>query len=465
MIPALRTRFWVWLIVIFVISRAALLLAGARFNLELNWMFLADPADLSERLLPTVWQFHAFPPGMNVLAGLLLKLAPEQTAALAHAVFCGFGLMLTLSTYRLGTALGLSPRASFSVAALLSVSPPTLYLENLFLYDYPSAALICACLALAEEARVRSSVAAAATAFAFAAALVWLRSAFHLVWFFAFVAWVVVRAEAPLRRRLVATSLLPASLATLLYAKNAMLFGVPNATSWSGANVTAITTATMDAAARDDAVARGVLSPFTQVSAFSGPLLYRPLVDDAAFNRFPELGALERPTFHAPNFNHGVFIAVNRQRGADARAFVRLWPGQYLSNVFTLSLPQFLSSTTTWHPRDSTPGGPHTQIRSVLGPYERAWNALFHGGPLAPVGLYALTPFVLIAAAWRARRQRAPLLLVALLHIGSISGASVFLSFGECARYRFMIEPLVWLVVVREGLALIAWIRVARRES
>jgi len=74
-------RAHAWLNALFVISRAALVLAGLRFSFSLDWMWLSDPGDLRERWLETLWYFHAFPPGMNALTGVLLKIDEANAAA------------------------------------------------------------------------------------------------------------------------------------------------------------------------------------------------------------------------------------------------------------------------------------------------------------------------------------------------------------------------------------------------
>ena len=64
----------------YVVSRALLARAGLPYGFELDWMWLADPADLRDRLAQTLWFFHAFPPGMDLLTGILLKTSGEQAA-------------------------------------------------------------------------------------------------------------------------------------------------------------------------------------------------------------------------------------------------------------------------------------------------------------------------------------------------------------------------------------------------
>ena len=102
MTTSVRARFeanWdVWaLLVLFPLSRVGFHLLGLRFNADIQWMFLSDPAALRERLLETLYYFHAFPPGMNLITGLLLKASEDNFAVLAALLYGGFGLLLVQS--------------------------------------------------------------------------------------------------------------------------------------------------------------------------------------------------------------------------------------------------------------------------------------------------------------------------------------------------------------------------------
>ena len=437
-------RPYAWLASLICTTRLAMAGWGVPFNFELRWMFLADSTDLTDRLAQTVWNFHAFPPGMNVLTGLLLKFSPDHAATWAHLLFIAFGFLLTFSTYSVATALALSPRVSFFIAAVLSVSPPALYFENLYLYEYPAAALAMATLAAALHAASSKASWPWFAAFGTAAVLVWLRSAFHLVWFAAFVAWAIARAPLDKRRIALAAALPAAVLASSLYVKNAMLFGVFASTSWGGANLTAITTATLSPDERQAAIDEGHLSPLANISAFAGPEDYLPHVDPRGAQAWPKLSA--------KNFNHWAFLEANPRRAKDVRYFLETWPERYVANVFTKSLPQFFSATTRWHPRDAHERGPHTEIRRLLGPWEATWNAFFHAVPVAPVGLYLLLPlFVLGAGVHLVKKPRAWASLEGFLFVqcAYVIAVSVAVTYGECARYRFLIEPLIWLVAAK----------------
>src|SRR4029453_4090366 len=142
---------------VFVLSRLLLHQAGLQFNFSLDWMWLSDPAALQDGLLQTIYFFHAFPPGMDLLTGVLLKLGGTQAAALAQLAFLAFGLLLAHSLYYLARVSQLSPRASILVAIGVSLLPQSIYFEHLYLYEEPIAALLCLSVALFHAALSRRS--------------------------------------------------------------------------------------------------------------------------------------------------------------------------------------------------------------------------------------------------------------------------------------------------------------------
>src|SRR5262249_16008212 len=127
----------------FVMSRVVLHAMGLQFVLDLRWMFLADPAALKDRLAQTIFYFHAFPPGMNLLTGLLLNLDGADLGEWVAEALSAGAFVLVASLHYLARACGLSRLAALALAVVFSVIPPTLYLEHLYLYTIPSASLLC----------------------------------------------------------------------------------------------------------------------------------------------------------------------------------------------------------------------------------------------------------------------------------------------------------------------------------
>lgn len=430
----------------FLLSRVLLDIFGLHFEFGLDWMFLPDPDDLTNRLWESLVWFHAFPPGMALFAGVLLKTG--SGALLAKWSFVAFGLLLTLSMYWLLRRVVHADGLAWAIALVFSLTPPVLFLENVFLYDYPTAALLCFAALLFVRATEDSTRLRWFTFGAAITALGFLRSAFHPAWLFVLLGLSVLLGSTQRTQRLFA--LVPATLLVGWLIKNAVLFGVFGMTSWAPANLVAVTTRQMNVDERDAWILDGRLSRFAGISVFDGPAAYGDgfTIPDSLPS---QVTSLTRPSFGSGNYNHWLFLEVNAARGIDSTTFIKERPLDYLATVTTKSVPQYFGAITHWHPRDGKTGAPHEKHRALLGAWERAWEFVVH--PFSPFGLYLLVPIIIVLAArktWRAYRggdqSLAALGVFALLHIVVLSAAGCLFTWGECARYRLMIEPLSWVV-------------------
>ncbi len=450
------------LLSLFVGTRAALHAAGLRFNLDLSWMFLSDLADLRERLLETVYYFHAFAPGMNIITGLILKLSPDHMATTASYVFWTSGWLLLVSLFRLFLIVGFSRWGALWLSLSFSLLPQSLFFENLYLYTHLCTALLCLAIVLFHRALQRSSTLPWLWFFLTCSALGFLYTTFHLVWFISMGFLAFALAKRGTRRRVVWAALGPGALLVTLYAKNFIVFGVFGATSWGGANLTLVTTQQMDPGLRNRWIRRGKLSPYANVTVFAPPSDYVHFF--AKDLRFPWPGSneLERPSVGAGNYNHGLFLEVNRRRGEDAVYYIKQRPEAYLRVVLTENLPRLFNSSTHWHPSDRDElYSPHRAHRLVLGGYEDLYDRIVHSWPSPGVGLYVFLPPFCLWALWGAatrlrsrndeRRAVGVVLGMCLFQIVFVVSASSFFSSLESARYRYGIEPCIWVVVAMAG--------------
>ncbi len=428
-----------------------------------DWMFLADPGDLKQQLLSTVYHFHAFPPGMNILTGLLLKLSGGHVTAIAHGVFLICGLLMANSLLYCFRAVGLPVRWATTLAVTFSLTPQTLYFENLYLYDYPVPALLSFAAVLFHRAVAGNRFVGWLGLFAVCALLGWVRSALHLSWFVAIVALALLAVRGT-RRRVLLAAVGPACVLLALYVKNLVVFGVFDSQSQSGGNAILITTYHLSQLERKQWVQEGKISPFAAMGFAAPPRAFIPHLGNPHSDQWPELSRLERPTLGSPNYNHWFYFEVNQRRRDDALTYLRDRPWAYVNTVWSVSLPQVFSPSTEWHPRNGKPGGPHWDHRAVLGGYERSYNWFIHDMFLSPVGWYALLPFVLGWAGvrgWRAVRRSTDdrsmgaLLLLAVLHIVYLTAVSALLTCGENARYRYIVEPFIWILYAAAALALV----------
>lgn len=450
-----RWREYALVALVFASSRLVFFWLGLRFNFSLDWMWLSDPADLQERLLQTIYYFHAFPPGMDLFSGILLKTGGTHAAVLAQLAFSAFGLVLVLSLFYLARSLGLSARASMIVAVAFSLLPQTIYFEHLYLYEEPVAALLCLSVALFHGALSRQSFRRWLAFFTVCAAIGITRSTFHLVWFVGMVALGLWLNPPEQRRRIVIAASAPAAVLLSLYVKNLIVFGMFSAFSYGPSSYAHVTVSRMTPDARAEWVREHKLSPFAALSPYAGPREYLRVYSGTAHTNWPsQLTELERPSVHAPNFNHWVILEANRQRNADAWFYLRTQPFDYAGNVLR-GLRDLFGPSTEWHPYTGTERSPHYEHRLVLGGYERLLNRFFHQFPWHPVGLYAVLPFVLIWTArhaWRLLRSadsdaraRGVVLWLCLANITFVVGISSAVTYLESSRYRYQVESLIWV--------------------
>jgi hypothetical protein len=439
----------------FLSSRLVLSSLGLQFNFSLDWMWLSDPADLQNRLLQTIYYFHAFPPGMDLFTGILLKLAGTHAALLAQITFWIFGLVLVNSIFYLARASGLSARVAFIVAIAFSLLPQSIYFEYLYLYEEPIAALLCLSVVLFHAALTRESFRLWLAFFAVCAIIGVTRSTFHLLWFAVMLGLGLWFSTPRDRRHILTAAAAPAALVVGLYVKNLIVFGTFSAFTYGPSSYAHVTVSHLTPETKEQWVHEGRLSPFSALSPYAGPREYLQVFSGTPPTNWPsQLTDLDRPTVHAPNFNHWVILEANRGRNADALYYLRTQPLDYAATVLE-GLRDFFSASTEWHPYTGTERSPHYQHRQVLGGYESVVNRMVHGFPVAPVGLYVFLPLVMIWTAlhaWRlvrsidaAARARGAMLGLCLLNIAYVVGISSAFTFLEESRYRYQAESLIWV--------------------
>jgi hypothetical protein len=404
----------------------------------------------------TLYYFHAFPPGMSLLAGVLLKVGGAGAATLALAVFWSLGLAIANALFYLCRASGLTFGAALGTAAAFALLPQSIYFEHLFIYEQPVTAALSIAAVLFHTAVKRQSFWPWLGFFLAGAAIGLTRSTFHLAWFAGMIALSLWFAGAGVRGRVLRAACVPAILLLSLYIKNLVLFGTFDAFTFGPVSQSLVTIWRLPPEVRDEWIAQGKLSPFAAVSVYAGPREYLPFVGGFEQRAWPsQLTDLDRPSIAAPNYNHWLFLEVNRSRRNDALRYVAERPLEYAKTA-ALGLRDLFTASTAWHPLDATGGSPHARHRQVLGAYEALFNRVVHGIPVAPVGVYVFLPVVMVWATLRARsllRSPAPdaralgaLLVFCLVQIAYVAAASSLFTFRESARYRFQVEPMIWLM-------------------
>ena len=454
---------------LYAASRVLLYALGIRFTVVDDWWFLYDHDLLEHRLWESLLHTHVSTPFMYLLVGSALKISPEHAPTLYHGVHIALGLTLVVSLAYLMAVLGQRRWLIVVATALYCCSPPFVYFEHLLLYEFPSAALLALSAVLLHRALTRESWTSWLLFFLGCAAITYVRTTFHFAWLAALVV-VALLLQRKQRRVIASSALLPVLLALALPAKNLYLFGFFGTSSWLDFNLTLVTTKRLPESERSAWIARGELSPVADVGLYAGPEDYAPYVELGRSHGIPVLDRLRRSD-GTPNYNHASYLEVGKLRGRDARHYLARRPLDYLRTVGH-GVVDYFRPTSRWHPRDPD-GSPHEHNRRLLGAWEDLYNAVLHGFPLRPFGLYLPLVALLAYAAWSAfttlcksRAEgcaREKVVLFMAFNCLYVPAVSCLVTIGELERFRFMVEPLMWTVGLSAVPGLWARMRIVRK--
>ena len=427
-------------------------------------MQFIDPDLLATRLAESLWYSHAHPPGMNLLAGIGLKLFGSNASMFFQVCFQALGAALALAAFALTLRLTGQRWVALACTAAIVWSPAFVLYENWFMYSFCEASLLTvAGAALYKYLDGRKTVWAVAL-FGSLAALALTRSFFHIGWLALVVGYVAIAARGH-RRRTFGAAALPLLLVAMWYGKNAYLFGTFSASTLFGIGLSNISTLAVSRDELAPLVHAGVLSPFALVSRYEQTdLLFSsqqlppteiPVLDDV------------RKASGAYNFNSLQMVAVNQYYTRDALRVARIFPFSYvvgwlIANRLFFSPPQMNLYFT--HPN-----------RAAALPFERVFNAILYGVPAVPsyiaqphfgfqpppyllevntssvsIALWVLV-FVfgylqtrrgLLATEDSADRNRALVLGFILFNMLYVYTVGTAFELGENYRYRFAVEPL-----------------------
>lgn len=450
----------------FVVSRTAIYALGVRFDASPLYTFLqfADPQLLHHRLLETLWYLHIQPPLYNLFLGIFLKAFPTHFAAAVHAVYLALGLVAAVGNYALGIGLGLGRRIATWLAVMLTVAPFTLVYENWLYYEYPMMVLLVligiATIRYARAWRFRDGL----VLFMLMTVAVYTRQVFQLPWVVLLVAVLALASRRP--RAVLKAAAVPLVLVLLLYAKNAVLFGVPSTSSWFGMNMARITLNVAPKPEVERLVDEGKLSPIALIPPLSPLSAYRRIVPAARPTGIP---VLDRPlkSTGAVNLNAKPFIEISRRYAADSLRFVRADPAMYGKGIAMAS------------GKLSVPATDYSYVypeRDALRWWDRVFNfAVYlrlpglHGIgwflPLMYLGVctFGVRYVVRVVRAGGAGPREAALSVLVVTVVYFLAVAAL-LDYGENQRVHLIIDDVL-LVLVAAGLHDRARSRRLRRSS
>lgn len=451
---------WLGVACAFALSRWAYHRAGVRFDSDPVYYFaqLLDPYLLQHRLVESTFYLHAQPPLFNLLTGLALKAAGSQVGLLLWALYLCIASAILVLFIRTLQRLAVPTWMAMTMALAFCCAPPFVLYENW--YFYPLLELlslqVAAYALLRSEARPGRWLTAALWTLA---ALVWLRSLYHPLYFLLAVTAVTFLASRAERRAVLRTAIAPSAAVALLVLKNAVLFGLWGTSSWGPNSLHKVLQPFVDKPTLEAMVGAGELSPISTAWEFSpGSVYVQRLGLQEEDHGIPALDELQKRRNGHPatrrnpvNYNHWSYLHAARAYMQDTRVLVRRFPEAYWKAI-------------QWNARKYVePVTAHGYVarNGRFVPRITAWSERVDHV------LLALVPLLLaVGAASLLQRKtpRAERLFLAFI-LGTLAwttALSVLAEHGENNRFRFHVMGLVVFLACYCGRVLAEGLRTRR---
>lgn len=365
-----REPYLLWLLLIFLVSRIAYFLLGARFDMRPLGSFfqILDPELLHHRLLESLYYLHVQPPGFNLYAGIVLKLFGNHHAVAFQAVYVALGAAICCLLYHLMRACQVHAVVAFILSVLFIVSPGVVLFENFFLHEYLVVFLLLAAAAALYHFFSEGKTVYAVAHFICVLLLLLVRSHFHLVYLLLDFACLLYFGGAK-RRAIFVAGIVPVLLASALCFKNWVLFDSFSSSTWMGMNMDVITSHQLTPQEAQDLIRAGIISPVSLIDAGAPIAAYPAFIPRPAKTGIAVLDEQVTST-GATNFNNLIFLEIDQYYIRDGLAILRHYPRAYLRSVEKAWFAYFL-------PTGDFPG--FDLNRRKIWPIDRFFNVVLFG--------------------------------------------------------------------------------------
>ncbi|MEQ9297181.1 MAG: hypothetical protein RIF33_01390 [Cyclobacteriaceae bacterium] len=442
------------IVVVFLISRLIMVLSGIRIHVDYAFMHFHDVELIQNRFWESVFYTHAFTPWINMVVGFVFLFPESSHMAIYQTLFYLMSISSLLIFYRLLIYFKIKDWVSVSTVIFFSLIPAYIYFEHFLSYTFPSMLLVLivtyALLKTLEYDTFRSWL----IFFSWCVLLCFVRTTFHYIWLIAIITGVLIL-QKQLSKKVLLAFALPATLLFGWCLKNFILFGFFGASSWAGFNLSFTTVNRLNLPEKEQLVKAEKLSPLALIPIYSGIESYQDYVDLEEKTGIAVLDETQKGQPGWNNYNHKGFIELSPLRMKDNLFYMKEFPLQYFRTV-AVGVAQFFGPTSRWHPHDAAKS-PHIPIREKIEGWEDLYNIALHTLPIRKVGLYMffLAGFAFILFRylrdlfkWKTFNRREKVFALSAMNVFYVTSLSCLVTIGELARYRFMIEPLIWLLFI-----------------
>jgi hypothetical protein len=473
--PGLLARGWAWMkgepglwvvLCLYLASRITYVALGLKFDTK--WasdygMHLLAPDLLKNDLWRSIYYLHGQPPLFNLFYAAILRLSPGNDAFGFQVSYWILGVITAVSLYVLLRRLRVQGAIAAAITVIFTLGSSAIFYETRGFYEHVDVTLLVVTTLLFEEYFRTRRTGTLAALFSALAAIVLIRTTFHLAWMVVCLA-LVLFFDWKNWRKVVLVFCIPFLLATGWYAKNYFVFGQFTASTWTGLNIGRISTYMLPHYLRYPLIDQGKISSLAHLDS----------VFDYRLDQHQELKtgipALDQ-VYKTPgnfNYNNVNVIPFSQQLLKDALTVIRLYPKNYLTNVYAATMTYFQQSSYFSTYPDTPPALLEWEkIDQAI--YYKTWfhtdpsvpassNTLLHLGSLIlghvdliMVG-YALAILLGIIYLLRSLFRRDPanprqpaivFIVFMLIYISVVSNVA---ELGTNFRFRYIADPFFWLL-------------------
>ncbi|MFQ3567952.1 MAG: glycosyltransferase family 39 protein [Aggregatilineales bacterium] len=397
--------------------------------------------------IEALWHLHAQPPLHNAFGALFIHLFGDSHLEAIHIAHMFLGGLIAALSFSATRLISGSRPLALLVGLAVALNPALFLFEANLLYDVPTIALLMLAVWFVARFKDRRCLADLYGMVGALTALTLLRSLYHPFLLIPSVLFSAVLAGERWRRAVFITALI-AALPFAWATKNAIQFDFWGMSSWSGMNLWKIVVTGYTPEELVGLADAGVIARMpAEVERFSLPEAYAPY----GFDRRSDIAALAQN-----DFNNANIPAVSLVYQEAALTLIRRDPARYFQQVF-IAYSIFTCPATNFEfvRQNAERIAAHNALYAnafYLAPLTQRLSPLFCSAQffLIPVLLFAFWLHAVIRyraslSCWRdAVRADAGMFVSAGLITYTVLVGSL-LEIPENARFKLMIEPLLWM--------------------
>ena len=449
---------------LFFFTRAVLIFLGVQYDVSPLGFYsqIIDPQLLKTRLFESLYYLHFQPPLFNLFIGVVLKLFPEHYPLVFNTCYSFLGLLFVLTIFTLMEKMKVNVKVNFFLTVLFMINPAVILYENLLLYTYPVAVLLCLAALIFDRYLETEKSRYAILFFILLATLILLRGFFNLFWFLVLLFWLMLIKRSKIKQ-ILSAAIIPLILIVTLNIKNYCVVGnlSPNAT-FLGIQLANMTIPFLTDEELNEAIKnKGVtLTTFMECDR---PRNISPRLSKYFSIKKTGIPVLDRPNLAGkndiPNLNSIFALRVSQIYLRESLYVLKHYPQAYLRGlkraIFIYLLP--------------SPTDVKLSNRRVLFVYEKMYNFMFYEGyanrdwfhhrtylgltclVFVTIGYSALHIFALKIIRTAKKNSKNSLSLNSFIfiyfNILYVSIIAIGLGPGATNRYRFAIEAFYLILL------------------